>query len=397
MQYKKLYLHILIVSGVIAFSAMGIRQSFGILTIPYTELSGETRQWFGLAVALQNLMWGICSPIFGGIADRYGIYRVVLMGLVCYIIGLLLMALAGQWSFFFGQLIFGAGIAGAGMSIGISAVSKVCSPEKRSLAIGIVTAASSFGQFLFVPIGSFIFAHWGWVVMLVVMALYALCLIPTYRTFKSIPPANQSTTLSVQAVLKGACQYPSFILLILGFFVCGFQLVFISTHLVAFLSDMNINASSASLALALIGLFNIVGTLLFGWLGNQYSKRLLLTMLYLARSIVIALFIFTPITATTAILFGMALGLLWLGTVPLTSGLVATFFGTRYLTMLYGVVFLSHQLGSFMGAWLGGYLYQVYGSYDIVWYLSIAFGVITAIVHLPIKEVKFPALYANHR
>ena len=373
----------------IVMISLGTRQSLGIFALPFDELSTSDRQWFGFAIAVQNLLWGLSSPFFGAIADRYGAHKSALLGAVLYVCGLLIIADIGQWSFFLGQVMIGFGLAGCGLSIALGAVAKVCSEQRRSFILGVVSAAGSFGQFALVPISAHLFELYSWFGSFIILSVIATFLIPFAFALKySHTPlaARKSSDQTMRSVLIEARTHKDFILLTLGFFVCGFQVVFIATHLTAYLIDNGIISTTASYALALIGLFNIFGTLFAGWLGGRYRKKTVLTGLYLLRSLVILIFILVPLTPTTAILFGVFIGFLWLGTVPLTSGLVAYFFDVKHLSLLYGIVFFSHQVGSFLGAWLGGLTFEAYGSYMPIWILAILFGLVSAALHYPIKE-----------
>ena len=369
-------------------TTMGIRQSFGLFLLPYTTELGIGRDTFAFAIAMQNIVWGFASPLFGALADRRGPVIAATLGGALYTIGMLVMAAAGDGiSLTLAQMLVGGGMAGAGFSVILGAVGKVATPEKRSFSLAIVTAAGSFGQFALVPLaqaGITAFDMRGGALLLAAVAFLMLVASPLLRLPADAPRARQGE--SSREVLKTALASRSYVLLFLGFFVCGFQVVFVSTHLPAYVADAGLPASAAATALALIGLFNILGTLACGWAGDRMPKKDALAIFYLLRSLVIVLFIIMPLTPFSVALFGAAIGFLWLGTVPLTSGLVAVFFGPRHMSMLYGVVFLSHQAGSFLGAWLGGVLYEAFDSYDIMWYLSILLGIVAALLHYPIHE-----------
>ncbi len=381
-------------AGLIAIT-MGLRQTFGLYQIPATaQLVGVTSASFSLAIAGQNLIWGLLSPIFGGMADRYGAARVAATGGLLYAAGLSVMGASGNVaSFAVGQALIGMGLAGAGFSVALGAVGKAAPAESRSLWLGIATAAGSIGQFVVLPptqamISS---ALLGWRGSLVVLAAVAALMIPLALMLRAprVAPGQGAAAVPSASALTEACRAltdRSYLLLLAGFFVCGFQVVFVATHLPVYLRDADHDPGLAAWALALDGLFNIMGTLACGWAGSRYSKKNLLSFFYIARSLVIIAYIVQTPTVANTLLFGAAIGFLWLGTVPLTSGLVAVFFGTRRMSMLYGIVFLSHQLGSFMGAWLGGVLYDYSGSHDWTWQLAILLGFAAAVIHYPIKE-----------
>lgn len=369
-------------------ATMGVRQSFGLFLTPYTADLGVGRDVFSLAVALQNMMWGIASPLFGALADRRGPVAATMLGGLFYTAGLLLMAAAaGGGMLVWAQLFVGMGMAGAGFSVILGTVGKVARPERRSISLGIVSAAGSFGQFAIVPLAQWgidAFGARGGVMLLAAVAFLMVLCAPLLKLPADAPTAKASDASAT--VLRQAFLSRSYVLLFFGFFVCGFQVVFVATHLPSYVADAGLPPHTAVAALSLIGLFNIFGTLFCGWVGEKMPKKDALAIFYLLRSLVILLFLWVPLTSASVVVFGAAIGFLWLGTVPLTSGLVAVFFGTRHMSMLYGGVFFSHQIGSFLGAWLGGALFEWSGSYDIVWYLSVALGVVAALLHYPITE-----------
>ena len=380
---------------------MGLRQSFGLLQLPYTENLALGREAFSLAIAMQNLMWGFASPFFGAFADRRGPVPAAIAGVFCYVAGLLCMAAAtGGATVVLAQMLVGLGMAGAGFSVVLGAVGKAVRPEKRSLALAFVTAGGSLGQFALVPVARvFIdgFGATGGVVAMAGVAALMLMFAPGLKLPEGAPRAGAEHKSG--AVLGRALHSRDYVLLSLGFFVCGFQVVFVATHFPAYLQDMEVpNANNvAAWSLALVGLFNIFGTLACGWLGDRFPKKNVLTVFYLMRSVVMILFLALPLTGFSALVFGALIGLFWLGTVPLTSGLIAVFFGPRHMSMLYGVTFLSHQAGSFLGAWSGGAVFDATGSYDAVWTCSILLGVFAAAMHWPIRErrdERFAAAYA---
>ncbi|MGI9346608.1 MAG: MFS transporter [Gammaproteobacteria bacterium] len=367
---------------------MGVRQSFGLYLPAYTESLGIGREVFAFAVGMQNLLWGIASPIFGSLSDRRGPVPAAMLGGILFTLGLLLMAYAPSGNMLImAQLLAGAGVAGAGFSVILGAVGKMVSPQRRSLALGFVTAAGSFGQFAIVPIAQAAMSVWDARMSVLLMAGLALLLVicaPLLRLPATVPRAAADSPGG--QVLRCALGSRSYVLLFLGFFVCGLQVVFVATHLPAYLTDAGLPSSAAVTALALIGLFNIFGSLACGWVGDKMPKKNALAIFYLLRSLVMVIFLWLPLTPLSAAIFGAALGFLWLGTVPLTAGLVGVMFGARHLSMLYGFVFFSHQLGSFAGAWLGGLLYDRLGSYDMAWNLAIIMGVVAAAMHIPIRE-----------
>ena len=379
---------ILVVGAFFICATMGVRQSFGLFMSPYATELGIGRDSFSLAIALQNIVWGLASPLFGALADRRGPVMATLLGGVFYTIGLLLMAAAGSGGgLMLAQIMVGMGMAGAGFSVILGTVGKVVSPQRRSFALGLVSAAGSFGQFAIVPLaqlGIGWFDARGGVVLLAVIAFLMILCAPLLKLPPHAPRANKSD--SGGAVLRAAFSTRSYVLLFFGFFVCGFQVVFIATHLPSYIKDAGLPVATAVAALSLIGLFNIFGTLFCGWVGDKMPKKDALSIFYLLRSLVILLFVLLPISSTSVVVFGAFIGFLWLGTVPLTSGLVAVFFGTKHMSMLYGGIFFSHQIGSFLGAWLGGLLYEWTGDYNVVWFLSIFLGVVAAALHYPITE-----------
>ena len=393
---------IIIAGSLIAIITFGVRSTFGLFTGPITEEFGWGREIFGFAMALQNLLWGAAQPIAGGLADRYGTARVLSGGAIIYLIGTVLMAFSDTPGLLYlsGGLLCGVGIASASFAIVMASFSRVVPPEKRSFCFGIATAASSMGQFIFAPLGQAFISAYGWQTALLMLAAFLIVVIPLSYPLRGRNDGKSSfgeveTTLPMGEALTKAFGHSSYILLIFGFFVCGFHVAFISVHMPPFLVDAGLSPSIAAWSIALVGLFNIVGSFTAGYLGGQHSKRLLLSALYFSRAVVIAIFILTPITTMSALIFSAVIGLLWLSTIPLTAGLVTVMFGTRYMGLLYGIVFFSHQVGSFIGVWLGGRLYDAYGSYDAMWWAGVVLGVFAAIVHLPIREVKASSFTAH--
>jgi len=385
---------VLIIAGCfIAAIGNGIRTSFGLFTLPVTGDLGITREGWGMAMAIQNLAWGIAQPFAGAFADRVGTARTVAVGAAVYALGVVLMAFspnAGVLTLTAG-VITGVGIAICSFSVVMAAFGRSVPAEKRSLIFGVATAASSFGQFAFAPISQGFINAFGWQTALLYLGVTLLLIIPlsTALRGRTENPVGQVDMRFMQAVSK-AWNYPSYRLLVIGFFVCGFHLAFINVHMPAYLVQCGLSPEVGSWAIAVIGLFNIVGSLLAGYLGGRVPKQLLLASIYFLRAVAIGLFMLFPVSELTAYIFGAAMGLLWLSTVPPTAGLVSLFFGTRYMGMLYGIAFFSHQLGSFFGVWLGGFVFDLTGHYDLVWYLGIMLGLASAAIHLPINEKKAP-------
>lgn len=375
-------------ASLILFLSLGIRHGFGLFLAPMSQDFGWGREVFAFALAFQNLVWGLAQPFAGALADRFGARRTILAGAVLYAAGLMCMGYADSplsLSISAGLLI-GIGLSGTSFSVLLGVVGRAVPPEKRSLAMGIAAAAGSFGQFAMLP-GSLGLIQWmGWSAALVALGLLGALMVPLTAMVRDHPKASPEPEQSLGDALRAASRDTGFWLLSLGFFVCGFQVVFIGVHLPAYLMDRHLPVMAGTTVLALVGLFNVFGTYVAGWLGNVYAKPRLLSGLYLLRGVVILVFINMPLSLWTAYAFGIAMGLLWLSTVPLTNGTVATLFGVRNLSMLGGIVFLFHQLGSFLGGWLGGYLYDRTGSYDLVWYLCIALSVLAAGLNWPIRE-----------
>jgi MFS family permease len=371
---------------------LGIRQSFGLFLLPITEALGTGREVFSLGLAFQNLLWGISSPFAGALADKYGAGRVAAIGTIFYAGGLAVMAgFVTPGGMMMGHLMIGIGLGSAGVSIALGAVARAVAPEKRSLALGMVTSIGSFGQFAILPITQIFIDGYGWQVSLLLLSglsasMLASCLLLARDEKVRDVRTADIAKITMNSMLKTALSSTDYLLLTVGFFVCGIQVVFIATHLPTYLQDAGISPDIASWALGLVGLFNIIGSLLAGWLGSFISKKKLLAWLYLMRSVTILGFLALPPSPITALLFGAAMGLLWLGTIPLTSGLIVVFFGPAFLSMLYGITFFSHQIGSFFGAWLGGWIYDNLGSYDMMWWLIIGSGIFAFIINLMIDE-----------
>ncbi len=393
---------IIIAGCLITFLTFGPRSAMGFFQLPIIGDKGWDRSTYGLAMALQNLFWGAGQPIFGMIADKYGSWRVLLMSGIFYASGLLLMAHADAPIALHigGGVLVGLGVAAGSYGIILSAFARHVSAQQRSLVFGLGTAAGSAGMFAFAPISLGLIERFGWsdalVWLGVAMLLVPLLAIPLRGNASNARMPDTNAKQTVSEALKEALSHKSYLFLTAGFFVCGFQVAFITTHFPAYISDIGVDKHYAVWGLALIGFFNIIGSLGAGFLGQTHSKPKMLALIYLLRSILVAGFILLPQSGTSVLIFSAIMGLLWLSTVPPTNGLVATMFGTRHLGLLGGMVFFSHQIGSFIGVWLGGTLYQLYNSYDAVWWLSIILGLFAALIHLPIREtaVQRPVLAA---
>ena len=379
---------ILLGASLILALSLGIRHGFGLFLPPMSAEFGWGREVFAFAIALQNLIWGLTQPFTGALADRFGARSTVIVGGILYAIGLGFMGLADSavsLSLSAGVLI-GIGLSGTSFSVILGAVGRAVPMEKRSMAMGLAAAAGSFGQFAMLPGTLGLISGLGWSVALMALGLLVALIIPLAAMLKDTPLASTGPEQTLGEALREACAHSGFWLLALGFFVCGFQVVFIGVHLPAYLVDQHLPALVGTTVLALVGLFNIFGTYIAGLLGGRMSKPRLLSALYLARAVVILAFILTPLSVWSAYAFGVAMGLLWLSTVPLTNGTVATLFGVRNLSMLGGIVFLFHQLGAFLGGWMGGYLYDHTGSYDLVWQIAILLSLLAAALNWPVRE-----------
>lgn len=366
----------------------GLRSSFGLFLTPMSLDLGVSRETFALAIAIQGLVWGISQPVFGGLADRYGAIRIVLLGTVIYVAGLLWMAWAeGPIGLHLGQgLLVGLGISATGFAVVLGPVGRAVPAERRSMALGIAAAGGSFGQFALAPVGGALIGGVGWSIALVAYCGIAAMMLPCLIGMRGSHRPPEGSVQSLPEALAEARAHSGFWLLCGGFFVCGFHVYFIATHLPPFLTDVGLAPMLGATAIAVIGLGNIVGTFAAGWLGDRHRKKYVLSLFYLGRALVMGLFVVVPVSEASVLVFSVFMGLLWLGTVPLTSGLVAQIFGPRYLGALFGIVFLSHQVGSFLGAWLGGYVYEETGSYDAVWLTAVALGVVAAVIHWPIAD-----------
>lgn len=403
MTKSALFTPVLIAGCCILLLNFAIRASFGMFQLPIATEFGWVRSDFSMAIAVQNLAWGIGQPIFGAFAERFGDRRAIITGALFYAAGLVLSSFAvtpGQHQFY--ELLVGFGIAGTGFGVILAIVGRAARPENRSIALGIATAAGSAGQVVGAPLAEYLLRFYPWqsvFLIFAVMILASLFALPFLRS----PSTASKTELeeSLGTVLRRAFTDPSYILIFLGFFSCGYQLAFITAHFPAFIAEkcsaidpgsllasVGITTTSAlgAISISVIGLANIAGSITAGWLGNRYSKKYLLAGIYLCRAILSAAFIMVPMTPATVLLFSVLMGSLWLATVPLTSGLVAHLYGLRYMGTLYGFVFFSHQLGSFLGVWLGGKMYDLTGGYTTVWWFGVGIGLFSALVHLPIRE-----------
>lgn len=382
---------VLICGALIVSLAMGIRHGFGLWMQPMTQTMGWGREDFAMAVAVQNISWGLVGVFSGMLADRFGAFRVIIVGALLYALGLFGMAHAAspEWLILTAGVLVGAAQAGTTFAVVFGVIGRNIPAERRSWAMGVVSAAGSFGQFVMVPTESMLIGQWGWQQALVILAAGILIILPLSLGLREPSFAAGQAPVRHQSILQAlreAFGYRSFQLLMAGYFVCGFQVVFIGVHLPSFLKDQGMSPQLASTALALIGLFNIVGTYVSGSLGQVIAKNKILAGIYLARGIIIAIFISLPITPLSVYIFAASMGLLWLSTVPVTNAVIAQIFGVAHLSMLSGFVFLSHQVGSFLGVWLGGYIYDRTGSYDQVWFLTIALSVFATLINLPVRE-----------
>ncbi|MBE02273.1 MFS transporter [uncultured Marinobacter sp.] len=401
--HDRLISPVLIAGCVIILVSFAVRASFGLFQLPIALEFAWPREAFSLAIALQNLFWGIGQPMFGAFAERYGDRKAILVGGACYIVGLLLSAYAttpGQHQWL--EILVGFGIAGTGFGVVLAVVGRATPARHRSMALGIATAAGSAGQIVGPPVAQVLMSQMPWQSVFLAFAgfiLVSMLAVLFIRAPRAEPTAGGDESMGT--VVRRALRDPSFACIFIGFFSCGYQLAFITAHFPVFITEMCgpvtpdslvylLGVTSASglgaASIALIGLFNIGGTLMAGWLGNRYSRKYLLATVYLLRTLVAGAFILTPITPESVVLFSIAMGSLWLATVPLTSGLVAHIYGLRYMGTLYGVVFFSHQLGGFLGVWLGGALYDIYRDYTLVWWIGVGVGALSALIHLPINE-----------
>ena len=400
---------VLIAGCVILMAGFSIRASFGVFQIPIATEFGWLRNEFSLAIAIQNLAWGIGQPIFGALGEKFGDTKALIAGALIYALGLVLSSYAvTPEAHQFLEILVGFGVAGTGFGVVLAMVGRAVSDQHRSMALGIATAAGSAGQIIGPPLAAHLLTMMNWSDVFLIFAAGILCvlfLLPMLRTQKMAEHDELQESLS--KVVGSALKDPTYAMIFAGFFSCGFQLAFVTAHFPAFVTEVCSPISSGGLleaigidttaalgaaSLAIIGLANIVGTIAAGALGNHFSKKYLLALIYTARTITAAVFIMMPMTPTTVVVFSFVMGALWLATVPLTSGLIAHIYGLKYMGTLYGIVFFSHQLGSFLGVWLGGVLYDQYGGYDIVWWVGVGVGAFSAIIHLPVREKARPAV-----
>ncbi len=379
---------ILICSGAILALAIGIRLAFGLFLQPVSEARGWGRETFALAIALQNIMWGLTQPFLGVLADKYGARKVVVIGGIGYTSGLYLMSQAATplaLHLTTGVLI-GLSLSATSFGVVLGAVGRAVSEKHRSMALGLVSAGGSLGQFLILPFGQFLIGTYGWVLALTALGAATLLMVPLAMGLDGRKASEQVAPQPVSEALAEAGLHRGYWLLTAGFFVCGFQVTFMATHLPAYIVDMGFSARLGASALALIGLVNVAGASFWGIMGGRYSKKYNLILLYLARVLAIAALLFSPPSGAGILIFASVMGFLWLGTVPLTSALIGQIFGVQYLSTLFGIVFFSHQVGAFVGVWMGGYIFDTTGSYDMVWYVAIGLGLIAALLHWPINE-----------
>lgn len=379
---------VLLAGGVLLSLNMGLRQTFGLFLEPMTDALSVSHSAFGLAIAVQNLLWGALTPLCGALADRYGTGRVLVAGGLLYVAGLMVMALVQTpLGMHLGAgILTGIAVSATGFPLVLSAVARAAPADKRSTWLGIATAGGSLGQFLLLPATQVMIAGLGWSGALVGLAVAAAVMVPLAAPLRGRPGAMQEGDLTLGAAVAEARAHHGYLLLNAGFFVCGFHVAFVATHFPAYVEAQNLPAWIGATALGVIGFFNIIGTFLFGWLGGRYRKKWVLTMMYLARAVVIGGLLVLPVTQWTIWVFAVTFGTLWLGTVPLTSGLVGQIFGPRYLATLFGVVMFSHQIGAFFGAWLGGISYDLTGSYTIIWLAALILSLMSAALHAPIED-----------
>ena len=406
MNLRQVFTPILIAASIVLLISFAIRASFGVFQIPIANDLGWFRTEFSLAIAIQNLAWGIATPLFGAFAEKLGDRKAIVVGVLVYALGLGLSSMASTAAGHqFLEILVGVGIAGTGFGVILGVVGRSATDETRSLALGVTTAAGSAGQIVGPPLTQYMLDTMPWQSVFLVYAgvvLMALLALPFIKA--PAKASKKELEESLSKILNIAVRDPSYILIFIGFFSCGFQLAFVTAHFPAFVTEacatidpngilakmgVKDTADLGAVAIAVIGVFNIIGTITAGALGGRYSKRLLLAWIYLGRTVLSAWFILTPMTPTTVLIFSAIMGSLWLATVPLTSGLVAYIYGLKYMGTLYGLVFLSHQIGSFVGVWLGGDFYDRFGSYDVVWWVGVATGLLSAIVHLPVKEMPY--------
>ena len=400
---RSVFTPILIASSIVLFLSFTIRASFGVFQIPIAADLGWLRSEFSLAIAIQNLAWGLATPLFGAFAERLGDRRAIIIGAILYAIGLILSANSiSAIEHQFLEVLVGFGIAGTGFGVVLGVVGRAASDEKRSLALGVTTAAGSAGQVVGPPLAQYLLDMMHWSSVFTIFAgliLVSLFCLPFMKS--DYKASKQELEESLGSIIFRAAKDPNYIMIFIGFFSCGFQLAFVTAHFPALVTEVcaaispdsilaklgiTTTAALGAIAIGVIGVFNIIGTITAGALGNKYKKKNLLALIYAGRTAIAAWFILLPVTPTTVLVFSVVMGSLWLATVPLTSGLVAYLYGLRYMGTLYGLVFFSHQLGSFTGVWLGGTLFDQFGSYDVVWWVGVGTGLLSTLVHLPIKE-----------
>lgn len=381
---------VLICGGIILTLSLGTRHTFGLFLQPMTLDLNWSRETFAIAIAIQNLVYGFATPVTGMIADRWGTARVLIAGALLYGLGIAMMAYSttGPEFVLSAGLLVGIGLSCTGFSPVFGVVARAFPPEKRTLALGIASSAGSFGQFLMLPYGQTLITHIGWLNALLICAVTVLLILPLSTALMEDTKtlAHFGGKQSIPEALREALGHSGYLLLCSGYFVCGFQIMFISVHFPAYLVDHRLAPETGMAALALIGLFNIFGTFFWGWLGHRYTKKYVLSALYFTRAVAVAIFIALPLTPLSVYLFASVIGFLWLGTVPVTSGVIAQIFGVKYMSTLTGIAFLFHQVGSFIGIWIGGYLFDTTGSYQVVWILTIALGILAALINLPIND-----------
>ncbi len=389
---------VLACAGLIVTLSMGIRHGFGLWLQPITMERGWTRETFAFALAIQNLAWGVATPFAGMLGDRFGAFRVLVACAVLYGLGLAGMAVATTGLAFTTSagIVLGLAQSGTTYAVVYGVIGRNVPADRRSWAMGVAAAAGSFGQFLMVPVENALISQLGWQGALFALGVLALAIVPLALGLKEAPFAKPTAAQqSIGGAIREAFGYPSFVLLMAGYFVCGFQVVFIGVHMPSYLKDHGLTANVATTALALIGLFNVIGTYAAGSLGQVFPKRSILSAIYLLRSVVIVIFLNVPLSPMSVYVFAATMGVLWLSTVPPTNAMVAQIFGVRHLSMLGGFVFFSHQIGSFLGVWLGGRLYDATGSYDVVWWIAVGLGVFAALVNLPVRETAIERLLAQ--
>ena len=387
---------VVLAACLISMFGFGIRASFGLYLEPLTVAKEWPRETFALAMAIQNLLWGIGVPVAGAIADRWGPGLVIAVGAVLYGMGVAGMAVSDSGLAFHltGGLLAGTGVAFTSFSLALASIARVVSPERRSLALGFGTSAGSLGQVIFSPISQALIANYGWYDALVLLSFLTLVIIPLAFTLPSTgkAPGEPDSDQTMGEALGEAMNHRGFVLLTVGFFVCGFHVAFMTTHFPAYVTDIGLPSQVGAYALSIVGLVNIAGAFLAGAIGQRFSKKSSLAVIYFCRSVVIAGLLVAPVSEITIYVFAFAMGFFWLSTVPLTTAIVGQIFGLKFMATLFGVVFFSHQIGSFLGVWLGGVLYDRTGSYDMMWWAGIFFGVFAAIVHMPIDEKPLPRL-----